>query len=66
VTDIDKWRLKLLAAVEAQANDETLWPLDPSVGEAYVLQSLRWLHMLIEENDQAAFAKIVDQSNGDI
>jgi hypothetical protein len=24
-SDLDKWRLNLIKAVEAQANDETLW-----------------------------------------
>lgn len=65
VTDMDQWRLKLLNAVEAQAADETLW-LEGSVHEAYTLQSLRWLHRLIEENDDESYTNIINQSNGDI
>ena len=66
MTDIDSWRLNLLSAVEAQANDETLWLDGGSVGEAYALQSLRWLHSVIEENDLDALKAIVNQSKGDI
>lgn len=73
MTDIDKWRLNLLKAVEAQANDETLWavnipgqPFKVGIGEAYVQQSLRWLHQVIEENDLDALEWIVNQSNGDV
>lgn len=61
------------AAVEAQANDETLWATNiegetfkVGIGEAYVQQSLRWLHKVIEENDPEALKWIVNQSNGDI
>jgi hypothetical protein len=49
-------------AVDAQINDESLWILDPSIGEAYALQSLRWLHRVIEQSDRQALAKIVHQS----
>lgn len=73
MSDVDKWRLNLLKAVEAQANDETLWtvnipgePFQVSIGEAYAQQSLRWLHMVIEENDMNALQAIIDQSNGDV
>lgn len=74
MTDIDKWRLNLLKAVEAQANDETLWATnilgepDMKVGiaEAYMQQSLRWLHQVVEENDLEALQWIVNQSKGDI
>ena len=70
MNDIDKWRLNLLKAVEAQANDETLWalPIDrlPTIHEAYHAQSLRWLHRVIEEDDQEALAKICGQANGDV
>ena len=65
MNNIDKWRLNLLKAIEAQAKDETLWCQD-SIGEAYITQSLRWLHRVIEENDMEALKSIVDQSNGDI
>lgn len=65
MTDIDKWRLNLLKAVEAQANDETLW--NPThIGDAYTTQSLRWLHQVIEENDEKALKKILGQSEGDV
>ena len=56
-------RIKLVSqAVEAQANDETLWVLDPSIGEAYMQQSLRWLHRVIEDGDEAALASIIEQA----
>ncbi|RJP50499.1 MAG: hypothetical protein C4586_05810 [Anaerolineaceae bacterium] len=66
MNEMDKWRLHVLKAVEAQAEDETLWCTDVTVAEAYMQQSLRWLHALIEENDMEAFRKIVSQSKGDI
>lgn len=65
-SDLDKWRLNLIKAVEAQAEDETLWLLDVSVGEAYLAQSLRWLHQVIEENDLEALQSIINQASGDI
>ena len=55
-----------MQAVDAQANDETLWLLNPSIGEAYIAQSLRWLHKVIEEADEQSMRKIIDQSTGDI
>ena len=88
--DIDKeidmaqrW-LQVILAVEAQANDETLWGFNvmvngelerfenkaPSkkpavgIGEAYVQQSLRWLHQVIESGDLKALQSIIDQSKG--
>ena len=64
---------KVKAAVDAQANDETLWPVNipgqeftVSIGQAYVQQSLRWLHRVIEDGDEAALKAIIDQSKGDI
>lgn len=63
---LTKWRLNVLKAVEAQAEDETLWCTDVTVAEAYIQQSLRWLHALIEDNDMDAFKRIVSQSKGDI
>jgi hypothetical protein len=67
--NINKWRLNVLKAVEAQANDETLWNVNlPGkemtvlIGEAYVQQSLRWLHKVIEENDLEALNSIIEQS----
>lgn len=62
---LDQWRLNLIKAVDAQASDETLWS-PGSIGEAYVTQSLRWLHQVIEENDEEALQQIINQSKGDI
>lgn len=63
---LEEWRSNLLKAVEAQAEDETIWTKPHSVNEAYLLQSLRWLHRVIEQNDLNALKSIVDQSKGDI
>ncbi len=70
---LKEWLDNLNKAVEAQANDETLWAVNIpgqefkiGIGEAYVQQSLRWLHKVIEYNDQGAMKAIVDQSNGDV
>lgn len=49
-------------AVMAQANDASLWIQMPSIGEAYIQQSLRWLHSVIEENDDRAMASILEQA----
>jgi hypothetical protein len=72
-SDLDKWRLNLIKAVEAQANDETLWCANipgeeflVTVGEAYLQQALRNLHRVIEENDLKALQEIINQSNGDV
>lgn len=60
-------RLRLvLAAVDAQADDETLWCTGAPVGEAYIAQSLRWIHSVAETGDMAAFENIVKQSKGDV
>lgn len=56
----------LRGAVDAQANDQTLWFVAETVTEAYVQQSLRWLHRVIEENDEEALQKIIDQSEDKI
>lgn len=56
---------RIQKAVEAQASDETMWN-PSSIGEAYVTQSLRWLHLVIEEDDEVAFQSIINQANGDI
>lgn len=66
MNDLNKWRLNLLNAVEAQINDETLWTMKPTIGEAYLQQSLRWLHYVIEENSEEALLNIIQQSTGDI
>lgn len=66
----DQWkRLNLIRkAIFAQANDDTLWILSDgcTAGEAYVMQSLRWLHRVIEEGDTEALAKIIAQSKDEI
>lgn len=50
-------------AVRLQAQDGSLWCTDGiSIGEAYVQQSLRALHKVIEENDIDAFHFIEMQS----
>lgn len=59
--DLDKWRLNVLRAIEAQANDPTLWT-EETVHEAYLNQSLRWLHKVIEENDLVALNNILNQA----
>lgn len=59
--DLQSWKEALVLAVNAQASDDSLWN-PTSVGEAYVTQSLRWLHMVIEDNDVEALTSIVDQS----
>jgi hypothetical protein len=60
-------------AVRAQSEDETLWcvnipgePFKVSILEGYLQQSLRWLHQVIENNDEIALKKIIDQANDDI
>lgn len=72
MSDSEKLKL-ILMAVEAQANDETLWrvnipgePFQVSIGEAYVTQSLRWLHDVIENTDEDALKNIINQANGDV
>lgn len=63
----DEWKTNLIHAVEAQANDETLWCTGGiTAAEAYMQQSLRWLHQVIEENDLQALQSIINQSTGDI
>lgn len=67
-------RMKMIQeAVRIQAEDETLWhfnmpgePFQVSIGEAYVQQSLRWLHKVIEEGDEQALQAIINQNNGDV
>ena len=58
---INKDHLKnIIKAVETQSNDEALWCLDVSIGEAYMQQALRDLHYVIEHNDEKALARIID------
>lgn len=66
IRELSDWKAKVLKAVNAQAEDETLWCLEPSVGEAYVTQSLRWLHEVIEKGSETALKAILGQSTGDI
>ena len=63
----------ILEAVKAQAEDETLWAVNMpgeefriSVAEAYMQQSLRWLHDVIEKGDENALRRIIDQAKGNI
>lgn len=65
MTDAE-WKINIRNAVEAQANDQTLWSLRPTVHEAYVLQSLRWLHRVIEDRDDEALSSIIAQSEDNI
>lgn len=60
---------KITKAVNAQANDGSLWavnmpgkPFCVGIGEAYIQQSLRWLHYVIEDGDDAAMNSIIEQS----
>jgi hypothetical protein len=58
---------RILEAVEAQARDETLWPVyGESVQTAHVVQSLRWLHELIENDSDVAINNIVYQSKDNL
>lgn len=46
---IDKERLeRIRKAVDMQSKDATLWDYG-SIHEAYIIQSLRWLHCVIED-----------------
>lgn len=66
MTDQQKLDL-IISAVKYQADDETLWFVGQiTVGEAYVQQSLRWLHRVIEDQDPQAYANIENQNLGDI
>ena len=63
----------ILEAVKAQAEDETLWAVNMpgeefriSVAERYMQQSLRWLHDVIEKDDENALRRIIDQAKGNI
>lgn len=49
-------------AVNAQAEDETLWIQPRHASEAYFMQSLRWLHSVIEDGDPEALKKILEQN----
>lgn len=63
---IFEWVEKVKLAARAQADDPTLWGLDkerpPSRAEAHIIQSLRWLHEVIETGDETALRSIVKQS----
>ena len=39
----------LLQLVKEQAKDESIWLLNPTVTEAYILQELRKLHSAVEK-----------------
>ncbi len=52
---------KIKQAVAAQADDNSLWQ-EERVYEAYLNQSLRWLHSVIETGDENALASILEQS----
>lgn len=65
VQKINRRLNRILEAVKAQANDETLWT-PKTVYEAHTTQSLRWLHELIEKDSDVAINNIVQQSRGDI
>lgn len=53
---------KIIHCVNMQAEDQTLWE-PQSVGEDYLLQSLRWLHSVIENMDDSdkAYESIKEQ-----
>jgi hypothetical protein len=63
VKDSNEIRLeKIKEAVDAQALDHSLWFVDGTVAEAYLQQSLRWLHRVIEDLNLKALEKIKEQS----
>ncbi len=69
----NEWLINILKAVDAQINDETLWAVNipgeevqMSIGEAYLQQALRKLHLVIENNDLDALREIIAQSEGDV
>lgn len=66
VNDLAKRITRILEAVSAQSNDETLWCTGPAIGEAYLTQSLRWLHDVIELDSEEALQKIINQSKDNI
>jgi hypothetical protein len=49
-------------AVDAQAEDTSLWFMSERITEAYLQQSLRWLHRVIESGDPEALNSILTQS----
>jgi len=60
---VTKERLNLIIkAVNAQAEDESLWFVAESITEAYIQQSLRWLHDVIETGNERALNGIIEQS----
>lgn len=72
MTDAEQLRF-IREAVARQADDETLWSANIpgqefkiGIGEAYIQQSLRWLHKVIEDLDQVAFKNIIMQSNDEL
>jgi hypothetical protein len=57
------YRIKAIQeAVEAQAEDESLWFVGVSIGEAYLQQALRDLHRVIETGDADALIRILEQA----
>ncbi|MGE0525875.1 MAG: hypothetical protein AB7G93_09600 [Bdellovibrionales bacterium] len=58
------WRKLVITAVEAQACDDSLWRVKPqsTAREAYLQQSLLWLHRVIEDRDTKALQSILAQS----
>lgn len=59
-------RRRIMRAINFQAEDETIWFNAKHIGEAYLQQSLRWLHAWIEDRSEAALRYIENQSKGDI
>lgn len=67
---LKEWLDNVNAAVQAQARDDTLWAVNipgeefkVGIGEAYIQQSLRRLHRVIELNDTEALKQIIAQAN---
>lgn len=56
-----KHAANIQTAINAQAEDHLLWQ-HATIVEAYIIQSLRWLHAVVEDNDPKALASIVEQS----
>lgn len=56
-------RLEMIQkAINAQAEDQSLWFHADHITEAYIQQSLRWLHRVIEDGDERALNSILEQA----
>ena len=53
---------RILKAVDAQANDPSLWFIPKYVSEDILQKALRDLHRVIEEDDSNALRRIIEQA----